>query len=436
MRIRHQNTNYGLIRRHILCFLFFLCSVWLFSQTNEVKDALEKYQYQEALSLLDTESPTFENLLLKAHCQAKLYNYATALDIYGHLSEEYPDNLNLMVTLAECARQAGDSRLSLLSWIKADSLSPDNQYIQTQTAMAFFRNNNWNAAIEKAKTVFEKDSVSLLLRMVADAYLYTNQGDSAVWYYSRAISENPSDHLSVTKLGEIYMGAKFYDAAIDLTRRYLENINLHQLQVGQLNGMAHYSAGNYEDALQRLKENVALGDSSYTTCYYLGMTLYACKLYYESVSWLEKAYNQNDTDVNLLYYYGTALSRTYDRKKGIEVLSKGVELIEKMQEMLFDFDRSFAEAYMRSESYLKAIDYFRSAYRRNPEVHSLLYNIGYCYDLNKDAKNAINYYERFLKTIPKQESGDIDKTTEMSLYETVGMRLQKLKEDVFFNSNQ
>lgn len=429
--------------RSILFSLLFLHSVWLLSQSNELQDALRNYQYNEVLILLESEPFTRENLQLKAHCYEKLYSYTSALNIYKQLVDEYPDDANLAISMAECAFQAGNSPLSLQCWIVADSLSPENQFIQTQKAMAFYRNNNWKQAIEQAKVVFEADSVPLLLRMVGDAYLYSSEGDSAIWYYSQAIAKNPADYLAVNKLGNIYLGAKFYDAAINLTQTYLENINPGQQLIGQLNGMAHYSAGNYMEATQRLKENIILGDSSYTTCYYLGMSLYASKLYYEAVSWLEKAYNQNNTDINLLYYYGTALSRTYNRKRGIEVLTEGVEIIEKMNGMLFDFDRSFADAYMRSENYTKAIQYFQSAYKRNPDTHSLLYNIGYCYESMKDYKNTVTYYERFLKTAPEGWDADEENLVDGGtgspsstdrLYRYVAQHLERLKEELFFQS--
>ena len=432
-----------MILRSIFFSLLLLHSVCLLSQSNEVLDALRNYQYNKALGLLEKEPPIRENLLLKATCYEKLYNYASALDIYKQLLEECPDDANLAISMAECASQAGNSPLSLHYWIVADSLSPDNQFIQTQKAMAFYRNNNWAKAIEQAKTVFQADSVPLLLRMVGDAYLYSSEGDSAIWYYYKAIGKNPADYLAVNKLGNIYLGAKFYDAAINLTQTYLENINPDQQLIGQLNGMAHYSAGNYAEATQRLKENIILGDSSYTTCYYLGMSLYAARLYYEAVSWLEKAYGQNNTDINLLYYYGTALSRTYNRKRGIEVLTEGVERIEKLNEMLFDFDRSFADAYMRSGNYTTAIQYFQSAYKRNTDTYSLLYNIGYCYESMKDYKNAVTYYERFLKTAPKDRGAEDNNLIEMDsgkinsaevLYRNVSWRLEKLKEELFFQS--
>lgn len=446
--------------RSIFFCLLLLQPVWLWAQLNDMQDslqnALRQYRYNEALMLLETVPLTRENRLQQAQCYEKLYNYTSALPIYKQLTEEYPDETNLMIATAECASQAGDSRMSLQYWIAADSLSPGNQFIQTRKAMAFYKNNNWTETIAQSKTVFETDSVPMLLRMVGDSFLYSNQADSAILYYYKTIEKNPMDYLAVNKLGNIYLAAKFYTATIDLTQAYLDSINPNQPMVGQLNGMAHYSEGNYQEATQRLKDNVELGDSSYTTCYYLGMSLYARKLFYEATTWLEKAYNQNDTDVNLLYYFGTSLSRTYDRKRGIEVLAEGVEKIDKIYAMMFDFDQSFADAYVRSKNYTKAIEYFQSAYKRNPDYYPMLNNIGNCYELMKDYKNAITYYERFLKTEPQAiakatEIVEITEETEIdellkeivlrkkreienmkAAYRVAEKRIEKLKEELFF----
>lgn len=447
-----------MLRSIFFCVLL-LQPVWLLAQSNEVEVALQNYQYKEVLELLETEPTTRENLLLKAQCYDKLYDYTSALRIYTQLAKEYPDDSNLMILTAEGASKAGDSRLSLQYWLLADSLSPGNQFIQTRKAMAFYRNDNWAETIAQSKTVFETDSLPMLLRMVGDAYLYTSMPDSAIWYYSKTIEKNPADYLAVNKLGNFFLSAKLFPIVIDLTKAYLDSINPDQTMIGQLNGMANYSEGNYEEATQRLRDNVILGDSSYTTCYYLGMSLYARKLFYEATTWLEKAYNQNDTDVNLLYYYGTALSRTYNRKRGIEVLEEGVEKIDKIYAMLFDFDQSFADAYVRSKNYSKAIEYYQSAYKRKPDYYQGLNNIGNCYELMKDYKNAISYYERFLKTEgdsskEAKEANEIieNETDELliiiaqrkinelkrmkELYRQTEKRIEKLKEEQFFQSKK
>lgn len=408
-------------------------SLLLAAQSDEIRQAIRNYQYNEAVALLEREPQERENLLLLADCYEKLYNYEYALSVYKQLFEEYPDDHLLLISSAECASKAGSPNLSLQYWLKADSVVSDNLFLQTQLTMAFYRNSKWNETIEQAKVVFEKDSVPMLLRIAGDAYLQTEYTDSAIWFYSKAIEKNPGDYLAVHKLGGIYMGYEFFDGAIDLTDTYLENINPDQQMVGQLNGVANYSAGNYKEAVERFKSNVELGDTSYTTCYYLGMSLYARKYYYEAIPWLEKAYYHNYKDINLLYYFGTTLSRTYDRERGIEVLTEGVGLIGEVVEMLYNFDCSFADAYLRSQNYYKAIEYYQSAYKKRSDDHHHIYNIGYSYDLMGDTKNAISYYERFLKTEP-EDIDESDSPADGKYYRAAKVRLEKLREKQFFQS--
>lgn len=158
---------------------------------------------------------------------------------------------------------------------------------------------------------------------------------------------------------------------------------------------------------------------------------------------MEKAYEQNNSDINLLYYYGTALSRTYNRKKGIEILTEGVEKIEEQYVMLYDFDCSFADAYLRSGIYNKAIDYYKSAFDKRPEKVIMLYNIAYAYGSMKEYKTAIDYYERFLKTAPKNvdiaalsllDNDKID--SEYYFYVSSYRRIRDLQELLFMESGR
>ncbi len=424
--------------------LFIILSVFAtvsVAQISDLQSALDNFRYREALALLEKESETQQNLQLKASIYEKLYDYTAAFSIYNRLLDDYPDNINLLISTAECASQSGNTEQALKCWIKADSLLSDNQFFKIKKAVAYYRNGNWKETIEVSASVFRVDSVPALLRMVGDAYLYTSQADSAILCYTKAIEKNPSDNLAVSKLVNIYFAAKLYESVISLTDRYLNMFNSKHHLIGQLNGMAHYTAGNYKEAATRLKINIATGDSTYTTCYYLGMSLYASKLYFEATKWLEKAYEQNSSDINLLYYYGTSLSRTYNRKKGIEVLTEGVSKIEEQNAMLYDFDCSFAEAYLRSGNYTKAIDYYKSAFDKRPEKVIMIYNIAYAYSAMNDYKTAIEYYERFLRTAPKNidiaalsllDNEKID--SEYFYYVSSFRRIKELQELLFMES--
>ena len=417
-----------------------MISVYVLAQTQSAKDLMQQFRYREAIEWLENQPETVDNLLLKAESYEKLYDYQAAISAYEKAFAQDSTQLSIIIALAESHYQAGDSDKSLAYWTKALQLSPENIYLKTKKAIAHYRISDWKGTIASSKKVFETDSIPLLMRMTGDANLNLLRGDSALFYYTRTVEKNPSDHIAVHKLANFYYSAQLYPEAIETTENYLVNINPNQKTVGQLHGMALYSNGDYKDAIERLELNTQLGDSTYSTSYFLGMSYYASKHYYESIPWLEKAYLINADDVNLLYYYGTALSRTYDRKRGIEILQEGVDMIEKQMEMMYDFDISFAHAYQAYGNHLKAIQYYKSAIKRKPDKTIILYNIARTYDMTKNYENAIDYYERFLKTKPKEM--DISKSVgspgkdnvEMKefYYYMASKRIPKIKEELFF----
>ena len=374
-----------------------------YAQRDPVSEAMRGHRYQEAIALLEHAPEGVENQLLKAECYRQLYDFPAALGILKSLSDSSHATIAILTATAECASQAGDHDAALHYWLKAAALSPDNLYLKSRVAVAHYRAGDWQGTIDAAEEVFREDSIPLLLRMAGDAHIRLDDGLGLV-YFEKALERDPADHLSLRNLADFFYSIKDYETVINRTEAYLKEIDPERTSIGQLNGMAHYAAGNYPAAIERLQQNVILGDSAYTTTYFLGMSFYAMKRYYEAVRRLALAYDQaTRKEASLLYYYGSALSRSYDRKKGIDILNEGVEMIESLQEMLYDFDYSLAVAYDRSNEPSRAISYYHSALKRDPDSYQLLFNIALTYDRMKEYESALTYYERYVKMIPEDK---------------------------------
>src|SRR5690606_20273043 len=108
-------------------------------------------------------------------------------------------------------------------WIKTDSLSPENLFFQTKKAIAYYRNGNWQETIESTQTVFQSDSIPLLLRMTGDAFQNIHEPIWANYFYTKAYEKNPSDHLSLSRICEYFyaMEEDGYDTVAVMTEKYL-----------------------------------------------------------------------------------------------------------------------------------------------------------------------------------------------------------------------
>ncbi len=425
----------------LILWHFVVCN----SQIDDARDLMERHQYHEVINLLRGRPQTNENLRLMATCHEKMYEFDDALKMYEILLVSHPQNIGLIIAAAESAYSAGDTKKSLHYWTQANELDTNNLYLQTNKALAHYRAEDWSGVVISCEKIFETDTIPMLLRIMGDASEHLNN-DKAVFFYKKAIEKNPADYLSVRNLCDYYYTSEIYDSVKIISDAYLTKIDSTQKRIGQYNGMAHYATRDYKKAIERLEKNMALGDSTYTTAYFLGMSRFASKHYYDAVLPFEIAYNQAPKpEPMLLYYYGTALSKAYDKKRGIEILLQGVELIEKTNEGLYDFNRSLAYAYQTSNQPGKSVQYYVKAYDKRPENKILLYFIAQEYDKMKDTKNALKYYERFLKTYPKDKKAlSFDEIKEnkgdISMLEVYFIhaknRLQQLEEDLFFKGDE
>lgn len=242
-------------------FIFILLASCIFyghAQTGQVSEAMLSFRYQEAIDLLESEPESVENRLLKAECYQKLYDYSAALDIYDTLTAGDQVNVEILTAAADCASQAGDYDASLRYWLKASELSPDNLYLQTRKAVAYYRTGDWLGTIRASEDVFRQDSIPMLLRMTGDAHLQLNDG-IGVYYYMKALEKDPADHVTLRTLCDFYYSAQQYDTVISLTDHYLAGIDPDRKTIGQLNGMAHYVTGDYRKAIERLKKKYSTG---------------------------------------------------------------------------------------------------------------------------------------------------------------------------------
>jgi tetratricopeptide (TPR) repeat protein len=77
--------------------------------------------------------------------------------------------------------------------------------------------------------------------------------------------------------------------------------------------------------------------------------------------------------------------------------------------------------FRRQDSWDQAIEHYKEAYRYNPKNISALSTIGYCYEYNKDYKNALEWYEKYMKVARPGSSG----------YDFVKKSIEQIKGELF-----
>ena len=156
------------------------------------------------------------------------------------------------------------------------------------------------------------------------------------------------------------------------------------------------------------------GDSSFHTCYYLGISYYAEEKYYEAHDFLEAARKHDPENVNLLYYLGRACAKTSWKKSGVEYLEKALDLTIPKDSNMVRLYIGMTDCYKMAQMPKEQIESIRERYRKyDKQNHKLLYDMAFIYFYSlKDKKNTERCLEAFLKTRPKEDKEEEAKLNE------------------------
>jgi len=186
-----------------------------------------------------------------------------------------------------------------------------------------------------------------------------------------------------------------------------------------------------------------MGDRSFTTLYYLGISHYGDNWFYGAQENLLEAHRKNPTDINVLYYLGKSCARTSWKEEGVEYMNQALEMVVPTDSLMERLYEGLVECYKylpKADPY-KQIEVMKTLYTYNKKP-SLLYNVAYIYDQTKDEANAKYFYQKYLDAAVKTGELAVDKQgnyqvspdfTARTMMQTTAIRyLKEIREKEFF----
>ena len=225
------------------------------------------------------------------------------------------------------------------------------------------------------------------------------QADSALWYYRKALALKPMNESVVAKAVNILITKADYDGAVAVMEPFLSE-DPDNTTIAPLKGLALYRKGDYEGAVQAFQRQEDIGNDSYPIHYYLGQSYWHTQVTYRAEKELIAAWQIDSSDVNLAYSIAAVKLEAY-RSFDKEIkpwLDKAWEMIQPDPALASRIQQQYGLAYYRrQDSWDKAIEHYKEAYRYNPKFISALSTIAYCYEVKKDYKQALQWYEKYLE---------------------------------------
>lgn len=391
-----KRTNYL-----ILLLGWFIC-LSAQSQEEEIREALQVYDYNRVAQLLDsTDLSIPDGLRLDAY--KALGRYKQGIDfLETRLAQDTTDRRNY-IRLAEFYQYAGDNLKAVAAYDRAVDREAPNGYLINRLASLQWQEGQTEAAIGNLQLALAADTIQANLRLLARCYENTDSLDRAIALYQTAIRKDSTDYLAVSNLANLYIGLDSLDAALRCTEQYIASDSTN-LSVNRINAQIYFLNNQYPEALARYRKLTANGDSTVNTMYYQGLSNMNCEKIVEAYENLNYVNHKTKGKVpNILGYLGMAAIDYLLLDEGIDIIQHAIGLLQPdtvQMDMLYSH---LAKGYAWKRQDRKKIAMLKKAteYVKRPLT---FYNIAYTYDQLKDDKNAEKYYKLFLELIEQKPS--------------------------------
>ena len=412
---------------------------------TDFRKALEAYDYETPIAQI---APVCGDSLLtplRAQALKAMNRHLEALKEWNSLLKADSTDTKILIELAECYRQTNRADQASICYAKAVALQPENKFFRQQQIRSLLASEKYEAARDASHAWLEKDTVSATgykyLGMAYEGMVMDNPDalSNAFMAYNAAYRRDSLDGQIVAHIAAIFNNNNQFADAVDVTETYRLS-DTTNIDVNRQNAKAYCMLKEYKTAVNRYEALKSMGDRSFTTLYYLGISHYGDNWFYGSQENLLEAHKKNPADVNVLYYLAKSCARTSWKEEGLAYMNKAFDIVVPEDSLMARLYEGLLECYKylpKADPYEK-IEAMKEAYPYTKK-YSLFFRIAEIYDRQKDYVNAVHYYEKYMALVPKNKQVFLDdegkpmKNIETQ-YQRARRRVEKIKVEDFFRN--
>lgn len=348
-----------------------------------------------------------EKVLSEARYLKSIFKTDEAVEKLSALVGQTAFDEDALFELADCHFQRGDYESAAAIYSLLSSNAPGNILYKIRQMQTYSRLKEWSKSIQAGHEALLLDTIPAVLSFVGDSFRQLEQSDSAIWYYRRSLAIKPHNETVVAKAVNVLIGKADYDGAIYLTEEFLADDPDNSL-IAPLQGVSYYRKGDYDSAINVFQRQEDIGNDSYPIHFYLGQCCWHTNVLYRAEEELLAAWQIDSSDVNLAYSIAAVKSDVYKsfEKEVKPWLDKAVAMLQPDALTMSRIHQYYGLGYYRTmKSWDQAIGHYKEAYRYNPNFISAISTIAYCYEQKKDYKQALAWYEKYLKVATPESKG-------------------------------
>lgn len=406
---------------------------------DSIKIAIDNYEYEKVLELTScTDSLDEECTEFRLQACKELNKWQTALPLLQKRLEQDSTSLKSWAEIAECYRRIGDVRKSSEAYAHAVRLSPDKSFFRQKHINALIALDDLENARKACHDWIDRDSTSATAyRLLGETY--ENEDPlSAFAGYNAAFRRNSLDPQIISRIANMVNNNGQYSYAMLITEEYRRHDSLN-IDVNRQNAKAFCMMKMYPKAIERYESLKRMGDNSYLTLFYLGMSYYGNYDFYSAYDNLKKAISimqPSGPNTGALYYFAKSAARTSWKGEGVEAMNTAISLTMPTDSVMIRLYKGLAECCELNLDTKSEIAALLKQYEYSKE-NVLFYTIGCRYYYRNDYENALKYFNKYMENVPEDkrykydENGEIDNDRK-TYYQDAEIKIKNIKEHKFF----
>ncbi|UKB77836.1 tetratricopeptide repeat protein [Chryseobacterium sp. MEBOG07] len=321
-------------------------------------------------------------------------------DAARYLQSIYPEDTQDMKALSQiayCNMMAGKLPEAEKNYLKINTIQPNNMTTLFSLAGINSRRGNVSNAKTYLQQIIQLDSLNFNAYKQLAAYAETP--NTKLNYLKKANAINSIDPDVSYDLSMVYNGLKQYQPAYDVLKIAIasdtENFTLQQAQLSIANRL-----GKYTEVIET-GEKLLKNHADVNVMNDMGQAYFYVKDYQKCISLYKILEEMGVQNEGILYYMALSYRELKDYNNAAIYAQKTID--EAISDHTTLYYAALAGIYEAKNQYNDAV----TAYKRGLTFGTsniIYYRLGLLYDLNlKQPKNAITYYQMYLKNNPDQE---------------------------------
>lgn len=324
--------------------------------------------------------------------------YAEAARYLQSMYKDNTENTKELSQLAYANLMAGKLPEAETSYLKLYAKDSINLTVLFSLADINIKRGNNSKAKKYYLEALKLDSTNYIIYKQLSKLSKADLDINRIEYLRKANDLNPADAEVAFDLAELYFKMNFMDRAAAVITPALKADSAN-LQLLKMKMPINTAEKKYREAIEIGQNLLSYGDSSTFVLNNLGKAYYLTLDYKNALKYFLMI-KENTNDSEDLYFN---IARSY---RGVKDFNNAVVYLEKaIKEGISPLVASYYGLLGDSFERVSKNDDANKAYKKGLDFEndgSLLYNIALVYETKlNDKKNAISYYEQYLKTVDK-----------------------------------